>query len=79
MNTKHTPSPWVAADGCCITADDGRYCIANIEEDGGYETPPEEQRANARLIAASPTMHAYIQKRAEGGCGEAKSILDALL
>lgn len=34
--------------------------------------------ANARLIAAAPTMHDYVAKRAAEGCTEAASILEAV-
>lgn len=34
--------------------------------------------ANARLIAAAPTMHEYIARRAEAGDNEAKKILESI-
>lgn len=38
----------------------------------------EEFEANAKLIAAAPTMYEYILKKAKEGCGEAQVILDLL-
>lgn len=35
----------------------------------------EMQKANARLIAASPTMHEYIKKQAEKGDADAAKII----
>ena len=35
-------------------------------------------KANARLIAAAPTMHEYIAKRADAGDNEAKQILESI-
>jgi hypothetical protein len=37
-----------------------------------------EAVANARLIAAAPAMHSFIQKRAAEGDAEAASILEAI-
>ncbi len=77
----HTKGPWqiagasaapfiniVQAETLCDV------CAVSCDDPG-----PEEQAANARLIAASPTMHAYIQARARQGDVEAKSIIDSLL
>lgn len=38
----------------------------------------EEAEANAHLIAASPTMYAYIKKQAEKGCEDAKKIISSI-
>ena len=38
----------------------------------------KEGAANARLIAAAPTMHEYIAKRADAGDNEAKQILESI-
>lgn len=71
---QHTPGPWV------VLGDNGYYDIAD-DSGENYVCGCEgiDNEANARLIAASPTMHDYIKKKAEQGCEEAKSILDALL
>lgn len=61
--TKYTPGPWEVS-GTSITAppcnNDGT-CIAVIEDDGGYEAPPEQREANARLIAAAPDLLAALK------------------
>ena len=38
----------------------------------------KEGAANARLMAAAPTMHEYIAKRADAGDNEAKQILESI-
>lgn len=70
----HTAGPWLIerkqARGNWLTDLDGEYvamvCLRNSE--------PEED-ANARLIAAGPTMYDYIAKRADAGDGEAAEIV----
>lgn len=49
----HTPAPWKVA-GTSIISDD--FCIAVIEDDGGYEAPSKDRRANAILMATSPEL-----------------------
>jgi hypothetical protein len=44
----------------------------------GIGATEEEATANARLIAACPTMYEYIQKKAEDGDAEAQSIINTL-
>jgi hypothetical protein len=44
---------------------------------GGIEDR-EEFEANARLIAASPSMYGYISRMADQGDSEAKSIMEAI-
>ena len=53
METKHTPGPW-RQEGTSIVTDE--VCIAVIEEDGGYEAPPEQRRANTLLLVAAPEL-----------------------
>lgn len=48
--TKHT-SGKLKVSGQSIITDDDRYCIANIEDDGGYEAPERDGNA-ARLVLA---------------------------
>ena len=48
---EHSPGDW-RVSGTSIVTDE--YCIAVIEDDGGYEAPAEQRQANARLIAAAP-------------------------
>ena len=38
----------------------------------------KEGAANATLLAAAPTMHEYIAKRADAGDNEAKQILESI-
>jgi hypothetical protein len=79
----HTPAPWVVGpvDDTVVThlgRDGVRYEIAAI--DGDYNSPDEwpTMEANARLIAAAPTMADYIERKAEAGCKEAASILEQI-
>lgn len=50
MSDKFTPGDWYVADTSIVTDE---YCICVIEDDGGYEAPHEQQKANAQLICAS--------------------------
>lgn len=49
----HTPGPWTVSGESIVTEG---HCIAVIEDDGGYEAPSDERKANASLIAAAPTL-----------------------
>jgi hypothetical protein len=42
----------------------------------GCDLPLDQQIANARLIAASPTMFDYVKRRADEGDAEAISIVE---
>ena len=78
-----TPGPWYA------TGKLTRYVEARIdggliqevaacgptEADGGYGP---QQEANARLIAAAPTMYEFIASSASNGCAEARKIMEAI-
>lgn len=79
--TAHTPGPWKlkrsANDeiiGVILGSDD------NLVATTGYRVVPGEceDDANARLIAASPRMYDYIEKRAAEGDTEAASILEGI-
>lgn len=48
--SKHTPGPWTIDDGNIILGDKG-LSVAEV-----YADDLEQQRHNARLIAAAPTM-----------------------
>lgn len=50
LEAKASPGPWEIS-GQSITTEE--RCIANIEDDGGYEAPAEEREVNAALIAES--------------------------
>lgn len=58
----HTPGPWAVSDTSIITDD---CCIAVIEDDGGYEAPPDQREANARLIAAAPDLLSALRDNLE--------------
>ena len=62
MKTKHTQGEWWA---CCtestphfVFQENGEISICSIikKQDDGTETPIEEVRANAKLIAAAPKL-----------------------
>ena len=81
--SKHTPGPW-AVVGNRTKYVEARLISGLIQEvaacgptmaDEGYG---QQQEANARLIAAAPTMHEYIAKRADAGDNEAKQILESI-
>ena len=81
--SKHTPGPWVVV-GSLTKYVEARLVGRLIQEvaacgptmaDEGYG---QQQEANARLIAAAPTMHEYIAKRADAGDNEAKQILESI-
>lgn len=63
--------------------DDGRYVVFlpnsylgnHIAYTSNGGVPEDQERANARLIAASPTMAEYIEKKANEGDAEAKKII----
>ncbi len=65
MNAKHTPGPWIA-DGYNVRVRNGRY----VAYTGPSHTPDseypkqcsEEDKANARLIAASPELLEALEK-----------------
>ena len=85
-NTQHTPGPWVTG-GC---GDDGwrmilgpktrfYHAFGEAHTTGiayiSVSDSEAEDLANARLIAAAPTMFNYLTKLAEGGDNEAYEIL----
>lgn len=71
------------ASGVAAAKNDGWH-IADCDmgpsstEEGEADIPNVEKLANARLIAAAPTMHEYIAKRADAGDNEAKQILESI-
>ena len=85
MSALHTPGPWLTqwgaaqgGDGHHIidTKDMGelsRIAVVLFHDDAEGET-----RANARLIAASPTMYDYLVERAQSGDARAASIVEAI-
>ena len=82
---KHTPGPWaMTADGSGFYVEGGNLLVAVAQEVDkhspdidGYMAGKETE-ANARLIAAAPTMYSYIETKALNGDDEAKQILEAI-
>ena len=81
--SKHTPGPWVVV-GRLTKYVEARLVGRLIQEvaacgptmaDEGYG---QQQEANARLIAAAPTMYEYIASSASNGCAEARKIMEAI-
>ena len=84
---KHTPGPWKSDEAMCPygwnTNGDGVW-IASVNNDHYTEGnrlqsgfPGNiEGKANARLIALSPTMYEYIEGQANAGDLEAKKIVE---
>lgn len=77
---KHTPGPWTVdpmrgPDGelcfhSIIAGTDGWDCIAST-----WAGPNE---ANARLIAAAPSLFSYVQSRAAAGDTEARLLVEKI-
>jgi len=91
MTTKFTPGPWYvfhsAHRGRFDDDGPGAFSIGDAQTAHSanilcsrYQWPEraEEMKANANLIAAAPTMHEYIAKRADAGDNEAKQILESI-
>ena len=82
MADAHTPGPWIAnglfvhAPGQYGSGGHG-YCIASCNVEPAAESEAVDA-ANARLIAAAPTMAAYIALQAEMGDAEAVKIMEAI-
>jgi len=85
MSGGYTAGPWL----CQSPEDDGSITIIGDNLGGlvgaAHCWPTEVDtggsdrvRANARLIAAGPTMADYIRKRAEAGDSEALAIWEAI-
>ena len=80
---KPTLGPW-SIDGFnlsgVIALVPGREKIELICECKTDRNPIEfkEAKANARLIASSPTMYEYINKKANNGDAEAKRIIEVI-
>ena len=66
--SKHTPGPWDIIDQYIIAGDESVIC----------QWESYTKKADARLIAAAPTMHDYITKRAAAGDSEAAQILGGI-
>ena len=72
----HTPGPW--------TVDPRKKLRVIAENDntvastGCTDSLRDQWEANARLIAAAPTMYSYIASSASNGCAEAAKIMEAI-
>lgn len=64
MSSKHTPGPWFTKrEGFSTVYVEARLRGSTIQEVaacGPTEAGPEQQGANARLIAAAPELHAAV-------------------
>ena len=77
MKTKHTPGPWtVNTVSALIDAPDGEsLCLMRWPTTHRSE---DETKANARLIAGSPSLYDFALNRAEQGDAEALNLLISL-
>ena len=81
----HTPAPWriewntaQGGEGHYITDINDMGEISRIAAVLFHDDADGETRANARLIAASPTMYDYLVERAQSGDARAASIVEAI-
>lgn len=82
MTTKHTPGPWEI--DCEYVQQVGQTSLAicnvmnmDVGGDTGWYSGPVTQ-ANKHLIAAAPTMYAFIEQRAAQGDEQAIQILGGI-
>ena len=83
--TKHTLGEWCISprryridDNTVVISVRGWSEIALVLLDVQGSRSREEGWANARLIAAAPTMYEYIASSASNGCAEARKIMEAI-
>lgn len=90
--TKHTEGPWkkaerlngpwwhISAESSGLGPGQGRQAVACVHgvSKRGAKAYAEMFEANARLIAAAPTMYEYIASSASNGCAEARKIMEAI-
>ena len=81
----HTPAPWQiewnaaqSGEGHYITDSNDMGELSRIAAVLFHDDADGETRANARLIAASPTMYDYLVERAQSGDARAASIVEAI-
>ena len=77
MTGAHTPGPWTVFNTHLGV---GVRATSDVAHCGGFDTDRsrDEEVANARLIAAAPTMFDYIAARAAAGDPEATQIMENL-
>jgi len=78
--TKHAAGPWsiVRGDSVVNVKDSNGADVAATNSKAYWQRHDDTDLANARLIAACPTMYAYIAKKAQDGDADAARILAAL-
>ena len=81
----HTPAPWQiewnvaqGGEGHYITDSKDMGELSRIAAVLFHDDADGETRANARLLAASPTMYDYLVERAQSGDARAASIVEAI-
>ena len=81
----HTAGPWLiewnaaqGGEGHYITDSKDMVELSRIAAVLFHDDAVGETRANARLIAASPTMYDYLVERAQSGDARAASIVEAI-
>ena len=81
----HTPGPWLiewnaaqGGEGHYITDSKDMVELSRIAAVLFHDDADGETRANAHLIAASPTMYDYLVERAQSGDARAASIVEAI-
>ncbi len=75
MKTKSTPGPWSVSEHASGEISISNNFNAKIIAD---MTNCENHKANARLIASSPTMYQYIIRKSLEGDLDAKKIIDEI-
>lgn len=83
MQDKHTPGPWEAMGNWVrspMHQPEGLPRGVQIAEcrDGYFLPHTPEAKANARLIAAAPSMYDYLRRKAADGCREAQEIMEVI-
>ena len=77
MSAEHTPGPWQSI-GSTGSVWCGEVFVASVYGDDPDCKPDARMKANGRLIAAAPTMYAFIEKKAEDGDEEAQKLIGAI-
>lgn len=80
MTNELTPAPWHVDDGDDVICAGGLVAVCYGGHNYNRQDPEYSaaMRANARLIAASPTMYEYVKKQAEKGDVDAQEIISAI-
>jgi hypothetical protein len=63
MSAKFTPAPWhIGANEAYVFPDGHGLTVSHVASTIGSDRSIEEQKANARLIAAAPDLHALVRQ-----------------